>query len=370
MAVRYKHKASIVVLSHRKQLVGEAMMSAMQQTHPSVQVLVTYSTRGPDFTRVNQQVEASTGEWVGVLCDDDLLDERYVERLMRFESHADVLYTDRIPFWDAEDAGPEDKIGFVQPTHSRQIQGPCRTFLDPQRFILGSPLLMTMLVRRTFWDAHGGLDVIPHGDTEFWYRLIRGKKGTPPARTVYVPEPLFYYRAHQGQLSKEEDTMVPALRAFHRKHFQDFGMIVGRGTGKAVRPLQLGFVKPHQRLAYATAQFTPLTTAGWSSMPTETKPLSSVAKLALKLQLDKAQKETDQVITAIMQDAGLDPEDGWKITPEGDAQREVASQPEGPVLVLNAPADAPIALTTSPSVPLDAPVAEVPDEPVAETPAA
>lgn len=347
--MKYKHKASIVVLSHRKQLVGEAAMSAMQQTRTDVEVLTTYSTMGPDFTRVNRQVEASTGEWVGVLCDDDLIAENYVERLMQFEQHADVLYTDRIAFWDAADAGPEDKVGFTQPTHSRKIAGPCRTFQDPQRFIFGSPLLMTMLVRRTFWDAHGGLDTIAHGDTELWYRLIRGKKGVPPARTVYVPEPLFFYRVHGENLSKSEDTMVPALRAFHRKHFDDFGMIVGKGKGTAASRLKIGFVKPHERLAYAAAHFTSLTTSGWSSMPTETKPISKTSKMLLQMQLQKAQNETNEIITAILQDEGLSVDDGWRITPDGDATREMPEQPKGPVLVFDAPADAPLAFTQAPA---------------------
>ena len=143
--------------------------------------------------------------------------------------------------------------------------------------------------------------------------------------------------------------MVPALRAFHRKHFNDFGMVVGTGTGKAVRPLKLGFVKPHERLAYSTAHFTSLTTSGWSSMPTETKPLSRTSKMLLAMQLDKAQKETNEIITVIMQEEGLSVEEGWRVTPEGDATRDVPEQPTGPVIVFDAPADAPLAFTQAPA---------------------
>ncbi len=149
--------------------------------------------------------------------------------------------------------------------------------------------------------------------------------------------------------------MGPALKAFHRKHFQDFGMVIGRGTGKAARPMQLGFVKPHERLGYATAHFTSLTTEGWSNMPTETKALSQAAKIAMRLQMEKAQNEVNATIAAILNDANLNPEDGWKVTPDGDATREVAEQPTGPVLGVDAPADSPSAFNAAPSVPLDPP---------------
>ena len=357
---RYKHKATIVVISHRKDMVGEAMMSAMRQTHPSVQVLVTYSTRGPDFGRVNAQVQASTGEWIGVLCDDDMLDPEYVERLLTWETQADVLYTDRIVFGNIyADHGEGPKRGYVHPTHSRKIEGVCRTFTDPESFVFGSPLLMTILVRRTLWDAHGGYNpALPHADTELWYRLIRGDpaKHIPPASTVYVPEPLMYYRNHPGQLSVVDWTMLPALRSFHREHFMDFGMVVGKGEGTTQSHLELSFVQPSYRLGYVASHFTSLTTTGWFPMPTETKALSPIAKIAIALQIKSAQDATNAVITAALTDAGLSPDDGWKVTPEGDAIREVATpNPEpqtGPVLVIDAPLDAPKAFTASPTFPV------------------
>lgn len=286
------------------------MASAMRQTHPSVQVLCQHSKKNWP-AKLNAAVRASDAEWVIILCDDDQLADSYVAECLQYQDGADVIYTDRLAFDGSTDANPEAAWSVIVPTHSRAMAGgkAYRVTHPPESFTFGSVLLMTVCVRRSLWDALGGYDEqMPHADTEFWYRLI-----TAGARTVYVPQPLMYYRQHAGQQSKLNDSMVKFLHAFHRKHFLDFGIVFHGGTGRGDDALQLEPLAPDARLAYAAAHFTPLTTTG--HMATEHHPLSPANALLLQFALDDSQRKVDAVITAIFASEGVSRADGWAVHP-------------------------------------------------------
>lgn len=332
-------KVTIVILSHRKQLVGQAEASARNQTYPNVQVVTQYDTDAWP-TKLNEVVAIAKGEYIVVLCDDDVLAPTFVEETMAVAlgSDADIVYTDRRAFYDDEepstarhfrlhgdafDGGPEQ--------HAYRI-----TF-HVEQFLYGSSLPMTCLMRKTLWDRLGGHDVfMPHSDTELWYRAVEAG-----AVTCYLPQPLFWYRYHAGQMSRQVATLNPALRAFHRKHFLTFGAIMAEATPFAgpEDAFTVPILAPEYRVGYKTAHFTTLTTLGL--MATETHPLSDLAKIAIQLKQREAEQAVNAVVALALRDAGLRFEDGWRLNDQYDAVREVpnATMFTAPVLVPDTPTE-------------------------------
>lgn len=328
-------RVSIVILSHRRELVGEAEASARGQTYANIEVVTKYCPLGWP-TKLNEAVSATRGEWVVLLCDDDLLAPTYVEDLMWFAHAADVLYTDRLHFHTGQ---PRDDWKLVR-MHSDvpllKAREAVRCTIRPWTFVFGSPLPMTIMVRRALWNRLAGYDgTVHHADTEFLYRAIRAG-----ARMGYVPKPLFWYREHAGQVSRVGDTMTKAMYDFHRKHFTEFGLAFHRAVRRGAE-LDVRVVPAVERLAYRTTHFTSLTTMG--HMATEIRKLSSIAKTAIALQQNNAQQAVNATIRLALDDANLKIEDGWRLNDELDAVREVAddvpNETPVPTLVLT-PTDA------------------------------
>lgn len=352
-------KVSIVVLSHRPEMMGQATASARAQTWPNTQVVEQFD-RQNWASKFSDIVRATKGEWIIPLCDDDLLAPTYVERCMEVAhaTTADVVYTDRLVWQSPQN--PAKGEGFHLHMHGPEYhdQFAFRVAMPPGMFAFGASLPMTIMISRHLWDRLGGYDDrVAHADTEFWYRAVRSG-----ATTVYVPAPLFWYRQHPMQLSRTFDSMTWALKQFHRKHFHDFGFAFDSATtmGTAIR---VQVCPPEQRVAYAAAHFTSLTTTGY--MATETKVLAPIAKMAIQLTIDKAQTDINAVIAQALTDARLSAADGWKVTqPSFDAVRETPdAAPQGgtDAGIVNAP---PLALVpdTIPPMPDLAPFAIVPSD--------
>jgi hypothetical protein len=214
---RLRPSVSVIILSHRKGMVPEAFRSALEQEgEHDPQILVQYCPLNwPE--KLNAAVNASEGEFVVILCDDDLLAPTFLSRCLACRDAGDLIYTDRRIFQDGEDPASAPIARFHSSRPAGEIS---HVRLDPASFLFGSALPMTCMIRRTLWDKLRGYDTsIPHADTEFWFRaLLAG------ARTMYVAEPLFWYRQHPEQLSRTVASMAPALREFHRKHHQFFGV--------------------------------------------------------------------------------------------------------------------------------------------------
>lgn len=212
-------RVSVVILSHRPAMLRQALDSVLAQTEPGVQIVVQYCSEAWP-TKLNEAVNATTGTYVVILCDDDLLHPAYLERcLLVAEQGADITYTDRRVFRSE----PPER-GFHFRMHGDQFRGPEFYWMemDPEGFRFGSSLPMTCMIRRTWWDRMGGHDTLmPHSDTEFWYRsVVNG------AKCGYLPEPLFWYREHADQITRKNDQMMEFLHAFHRKHFLAFGVLM------------------------------------------------------------------------------------------------------------------------------------------------
>lgn len=242
---------SIVILSHRRHLMVEAWQSAVAQTAPDVQILVQYAERAwPE--KLNEAVNASRGEFIVILCDDDLLDPTYVSRCLALAREgADIVYTDRRVWQDGTE--PASGVHFRQ--HGEAFSGPDCYWIqhDLDGFRLGSSLPMTCLIRRSLWDRLDGHDPqMPHSDTEFWYRAVLAG-----AKCGYIPEPLFWYREHAAQSSRVNDQMLAFLYAFHRKHFATTG--VRMDTAEVVGPhrVQATVLDAAERAALLSTGWTP-----------------------------------------------------------------------------------------------------------------
>jgi hypothetical protein len=116
------------------------------------------------------------------------------------------------PHWREDNAGPK---------------GYFTTQFPVELFTWGSTLPMTCMIRRSWWEERGGYAHLAHADTEFWLRSAVHK-----ARFVYVPQPLFWYRQHPQQYSREyTESLNHAMAAYHARYFRTFG---GLWTGKRV----------------------------------------------------------------------------------------------------------------------------------------
>ncbi len=229
-------RATILVLSHRPKLVGRALASALAQTE-RCEVLVTHAADAYG-DKLNRLASIARGEWVFPLCDDDLLHPEYVAKCLRWADEGDMIFSDRRMWWSGMVEAfnwrswvkRTPRLGHYHRMFGKQLPAvmerdggqAIRVEVPWQSFIVGAPFPMTCGIRRTLWQELQGYDeTMPHADTEFWFRAIR--RGS---RVVYVPEPLFFYRFHRGQFSRNapaDMTNGQAALAFHRKHFMDFG---------------------------------------------------------------------------------------------------------------------------------------------------
>lgn len=295
-------------------MVRAALDSVSNQTFEDLEIRLAYHPENWP-TKLNDAVARTRGEWVGILCDDDLLHPEYVATCMGVSRDADVIYTDRRVF---RTEAPEE--GFHFRMHGPELSGPdaYKIRMEPGAFLFGQSYPMTCLIRRSIWDALGGHDpMMPHSDTELWYRLADWG-----ARFVYVPRPLFYYREHTDQMCRKIDTMPWALRQFHRKHFPAFGVAFHPAKGYEIP----GTLIPiERRLGYRAAYLTSLTTTGY--MATDKRTIPETAKIAIRQTQKNAEDRVNGVITLALVELGLRPQDGWKIDGDYNAVREVPDAP-------------------------------------------
>lgn len=189
---------TVCIPSHRPALVGEAMGSVIGQTLPGAQCLVSYSKKYWD-TKFNELVAAASGEYIVLLCDDDLLHHDFLAKTLPYaEDGVDVIYTDY-----ARVRADGEFLWQAQPWTLESFQNPkCNPLCG-----------WTALVRKQLWMDLGGADPQQiYQDWDFFYRcLISG------ARAQYVAEPLVGYREHAQNGSHGTDH-EDAMHRLHEKH--------------------------------------------------------------------------------------------------------------------------------------------------------
>lgn len=201
MMRRKDEMVSIIIPSHTRAIyLRETVLSALGQTYGNIEVLVMTDApeagaedalrdilpkirffNEPDLRRSanlkwNALAQKAAGDFLILLCDDDLLDKTFVEKtLYAMKTHnADIVYTDM------------KQIG-LQKTYAS-----CRW--NPRLFPEYSPIPITSLFKRSVYDKVGGYADIPCTDWDFWWTAC--EKG---ATARHVGQPLFFYRTHAGQ---------------------------------------------------------------------------------------------------------------------------------------------------------------------------
>lgn len=191
-------RASVIILSHRAELLPDAFGSAHAQTYADTEIIVKYSAQyWPE--KLNEAIRASSGEYFTVLCDDDLLQPTFLERTIAEadKAHADLAYTDHEIF------GPLPlKWSFANLVWNRET---LKTHCLPH---------FTALNRRDLFEKVGGYDgAMSHTDWDYYWRCMEAG-----ATAVHLPnEYLWKYRAHAGNGSRDfvGDSHLAQLRAKH-----------------------------------------------------------------------------------------------------------------------------------------------------------
>lgn len=143
-------RVSVVILSHRPKLVGEALASVFDQTFTGYQVVVQFCR---DYwpEKLSEACGITRGEFLLVLCDDDKIAPTYLEETVKALDEnpaAAIAYTDTWLFGgqkgDRVDVLPPNEVfpaGFTLDT----LRQKCVPWV-------------TALMRRSLYEEVGGYD--------------------------------------------------------------------------------------------------------------------------------------------------------------------------------------------------------------------
>lgn len=164
----------IPTIPERKKFLKEALDSVKNQTIPCKIIIATEGYRLHKFNNIINQIDT---EYTLLLCDDDLLDPRFLEVVEPLMKDHDIVSTPIEIFGDVTE---KDRV------HS------------PEHFPFITSLIKTELVKKM-----GGFDVDIGAltDVEFWWRALKHHN----ARWYKHHEPLFKYRKHGDQDSNTID---------------------------------------------------------------------------------------------------------------------------------------------------------------------
>jgi glycosyltransferase involved in cell wall biosynthesis len=205
---------SVVIAAYQAAAtVGDAVRSALEQTHPAFEVIVSddgstddldaalgpyrddivylrNENRGPAAAR-NAAVEAARGEFIVVLDADDAYEPGRLAALAELstrEPDLDILTTDAFLERDGDIVGHFYRGDFPFPFENQRDE------------ILRRCFLFAPAVRRQRLQAVGGFDesFTIGEDWDCWLRVI-----LDGARAGLVDEPLVYYRLHAGSLTSD-----------------------------------------------------------------------------------------------------------------------------------------------------------------------
>jgi glycosyltransferase involved in cell wall biosynthesis len=248
---------SVVIATYQAgHTIADAVRSALEQTHPALEVVVcddgsTDGTaevleqfgssirivrrpNGGESAAKNTAVAAARGDYVVVLDADDVFHPRRLEALAWLAGERpdlDILTTDAVLEADGVPVRRAYHAGWPFPA------GDQRGAILDHNFVLG-----LCAVRRARWLGAGGFDegLALTADWEFWQRLV-----LDGSRVGLVSEPLARYRLTSGTLSSDRIRLVRArldvlARAAARSDLSaQERRIVARATRRERRQLRL-----------------------------------------------------------------------------------------------------------------------------------
>ena len=193
---------SVLILSHRPDMLSKAIASVEAQTYRDFEICVKASAHWwPD--KMNELARSARGRWLVPLCDDDELAPTFLERTVTAaeSANADLAYT------DVQIIGDYLKV-LGTPIH---LQLP--TF-DAEVLRLRCVPFWTALVSRALFEKVGGYDgEQTFMDHDLWIRCCQAD-----ARYVHLRnEYLTLVRKHDGNSGLVIDEQE-AWRKLRRKH--------------------------------------------------------------------------------------------------------------------------------------------------------
>ncbi len=188
-------RVSLIVLSHREELVMEAFRACVKQTDKDREVLVKFYD-GPWYAeKMNEAVRGTSGERFAFLCDDDSLHPSWLAKCNAAMDRdgTDIGYTDNVSFGAY-------RMQLALPDFSRETVA------------LHCVPHFTALTSRALFDKVGGYDGNQsHVDWDFWASCAE-----VGATASHVREHLFGYRIGANESrNMDNDAAMAMLR---RKH--------------------------------------------------------------------------------------------------------------------------------------------------------
>jgi hypothetical protein len=193
----------VVIPTHdRTEFLEEALFSLKQQTRPANEVIVIGNVKprtegyatfipagGEVATRLNTAIKACNCDAFIMLGDDDKLEKDFIAKTAEVmeRTGVDIVHTQYRHF------GKENCV-----TGSAQH------------------IPVTSLCRKSIWEKVGGYTPgVPYFDWDFWWSCRDAG-----AKSVHIPEPLWRYRIHDGQVAESEETKKrnqDTIRSRHQK---------------------------------------------------------------------------------------------------------------------------------------------------------
>lgn len=188
-------RVSIVILSHRPDLMPEAFASAVAQTFRDREIVVKFAEAWwPE--KINEAIRGTSGDQFALLCDDDQIAPTWLARCVEAMDRegTDIAYTDNVSFGTYQ-------MRLPLPDFSRAT---LRMACVPH---------FTALTSRPLWEKVGGYDGTQgHADWDFWASCCEAG-----ATAAHVRECLFGYRISGTNSSRTMDD-AKAMADLTRKH--------------------------------------------------------------------------------------------------------------------------------------------------------
>lgn len=189
-------RVSLIVLSHRPELLRESFGSCVAQTYKDREIVVKFFD-GPIWKeKMNEAVRGTSGEQFAFLSDDDSLHPTWLAKCVEAmdREHTDIAYTDNVTFGAYQ-------MRLALPDFSRATVA------------LHCVPHFTALTSRALFEAVGGYDCTQaHVDWDFWAACAEHG-----ATAAHVREHLFGYRLGTNNESRALDEAA-SLAMLRRKH--------------------------------------------------------------------------------------------------------------------------------------------------------
>lgn len=93
-------KVSIILYYNKDRgYLDEALESIAKQTYPNIELIISHSD-GSSSYNINEGLKSATGDYVRLMCEDNLLTPDSVERAVEVIEDFDFVHGKAINFWD------------------------------------------------------------------------------------------------------------------------------------------------------------------------------------------------------------------------------------------------------------------------------